>query len=139
MSDEQPEKKPKKSSLHPSINKKQLEESRKRRQELEEKREVLFTFGDNDQYSVVKAECSCGQEFSYIKLSAEEETTGRFKLRLRTFWHTLCRACLDKFEMQKRLKKFFDEGDYSIVESKCKRLRATFLVHRKKTCRNRRR
>jgi len=119
MSDEQPEKKPKK-SLHPSINKKQLEESRKRRQELEEKREVLFTFGDNDQYSVVKAECSCGQEFSYIKLSAEEETTGRFKLRLRTVWHTLCRACLDKFEMRKRLREFFHEGDYSIVESKCK-------------------
>ncbi len=119
MSDEQPEKKPKK-SLHPSINKKQLEESRKRRQELEEKREVLFTFGDNDQYSVVKAECSCGQEFSYIKLSAEEETTGRFKLRLRTVWHTLCKACLDKFEMIKRLREFFHEGDYSIVESKCK-------------------
>ena len=119
MSDEQPEKKPKK-SLHPSINKKLLEESRKRRQELEEKREVLFTFGDNDQYSVVKAECSCGQEFSYIKLSAEEETTGRFKLRLRTVWHTLCKACLDKFEMQKRLREFFHEGDYSIVESKCK-------------------
>ena len=120
MSDEQPEKQPKKSSIHPSITKKQLEASRKRRKELEEKREVLFTFGDNDQYSVVKAECSCGQEFSYIKLSVEEETTGRFKLRHRSFWHTLCRACLDKFEMQKRLKKFFDEGDYSIVESKCK-------------------
>ena len=116
MSDEQPEKKPKKSSLKQKL----LEESRKRRQELEEKREVLFTFGDNDQYSVVKAECSCGQEFSYIKLSAEEETTGRFKLRLRTVWHTLCKACLDKFEMIKRLREFFHEGDYSIVESKCK-------------------
>ena len=116
MSDEQPEKKPKKSSLKQKL----LEESRKRQKKLEEKREVLFTFGDNDQYSVVKAECSCGQEFSYIKLSAEEETTGRFKLRLRTVWHTLCKACLDKFEMQKRLRKFFHEGDYSIVESKCK-------------------
>ena len=119
MSDEQPEKKPKK-SLHPSINKKQLEESRKRRKKLEEKREVLFTFGDNDQYSVVKAECSCGQEFSYIKEGVEEETTGRFKLKIRTVWHTLCKACLDEFEMIKRLREFFHEGDYSIVESKCK-------------------
>ena len=116
MSDEQPEKKPKKSSLKQKL----LEESRKRQKKLEEKREVLFTFGDNDQYSVVKAECSCGQEFSYIKLSAEEETTGRFKLRLRTVWHTLCKACPDKFEMIKRLREFFHEGDYSIVESKCK-------------------
>ena len=77
MSDEQPEKKPKKSSAKAT----NWEESRKRQKKLEEKREVLFTFGDNDQYSVVKAECSCGQEFSYIKEGVEEETTGRFKLK----------------------------------------------------------
>ena len=116
MSDEQPEKKPKKSSLKQKL----LEESRKRRKKLEGKREVLFIFGDNDQYSVVKAECSCGQEFSYIKLSLEEEITGRFKLKYRSFWHTLCRSCLNKFEMKKRLKKFFEEGDCRIIESKCK-------------------
>ena len=121
MSDEQPEKKPKKSSIHPSINKKQLEESRKRRKKLEEKREVLFTFGDNDQYSVIKAGCyKCGQEFSYIKEDVEKPPTVHFKRKLRTIWHTLCKACLDEFVMKERLKKFFEEGDYTIVESKCK-------------------
>ena len=114
MSDEQPEKKPNKFKI--------LDESRKRQKKLEEKREVLFTFGDNDQYSVVKAECSCGQEFSYIKEDVEDSPIGRFKIKLkfRTVWHTLCRACLDKFEMRKRLKEFFQEGDYRIIESKCK-------------------
>lgn len=118
MRDEQPEKKPKKSSIHQK--RLGLEASRKRRKELEEKREILFTFGDNDQYSVVKAECSCGQEFSYVKLNIEEPPTGRFRLKIRTVWHTLCKACLDKFEMRKRLKEFFEEGDYRIIESKCK-------------------
>ena len=116
MSDEQPEKQPK----EPSIRQKQMEAYRKRRKELDEKREILFTFGDKDQYSVVKAECSCGQEFSYIKFSVEEETTGRFKLRFRTVWHTLCKACLDKFEMGIRLRKFRQEGDCTIVEEQCK-------------------